>query len=414
MTKRFEVLRRTEDLPPLRNAQIVLVFPFYNEEKDLIAFIGSLRSNFAKPDKLYLLGIDHGSNDNSERVLKKLTRDYTTTAIIHESRNIASVGIPRQAGIKTALELANQNSQQKLVIGSIDADSIVSPYFLEEANKFLENHQDFLIFPTRNNQNQFLECIQKQHDAAASGWAIRTLIGVDWLKYQFRALLLRNGAVETRGSGGYFFTLEGYTKAQGHRPVYSADGTIVAGESNAIGIRAKRHGATVAVSPYLNIASPRRIFKSLRSSNGGYALTASGKTFEALRNNQELPILQPQEWDHHYQTLIYGAVRTFAIKAVAYEIVPQLQNILLIPELYELIKMMFSLYEQTTFASYDEKDAIGSKTYISLFEKSYESIGANKQVSLMHQVHLLIPSNNELFRWARDTSSIIHPIAELR
>lgn len=414
MTKRFEVLRRTEDLPPLGNAQIVLVLPFYNEEQAIGTFIDSLRSNFTSPEKLYLLGVNHRSNDNSERVLKKLTRDYTTTAIIHESRNIASVGIPRQAGIKTALELANRNSQQKLVIGSIDADSIVSPYFLEEANKFLENHQDFLIFPTRNNQNQFFECIQKQHDAAASGWAIRTLIGIDWLKYQFRALLLRNGAVETRGSGGYFFTLEGYTKAQGHRPVYSADGTIVTGESNAIGIRAKRHGATVAVSPYLNIANPRRIFKSLTTSDQGYALTASGKTYEAVRNNQEFPFLQSQEWESHYQALMHGAIRTFVIKAIASEIVPKLQSILLIPELYELIEAMFSIYQRTVFVSDDEKDAIGSKTYISLFEQAYERIGTDKQFSIINQVNLSIPDNNELLSWARDTSSIIHPIAELR
>ena len=113
--------------------------------------------------------------------------------------------------------------------------------------------------------------------------------------------MLNAGAIETRGSGGYFFTAEGYAKAHGHKAVYSADGTIVTGESNAVGIRAKRNRATAIVSSYLNTASPRRIFKSLRTSTDGYVLASGGKTFESIANNQELPILGCAQWEQWFQ-----------------------------------------------------------------------------------------------------------------
>lgn len=408
-----ETLYGGEDLPPLGKAEIILVVPFHNEEQILPQFIDSLKANQTSAEKIYILGINHRSEDKSEEVLRIATHGYVSTGIVHEDQDIASVGIPRQRGLKTAFDLVRKNSQRKTIVGSIDADSVVSPRFFEEAERFLDTTHDFLLFPTRNDQRQFLECIGMQKDEVSIDAALYTLVGVDWLKYQLRGFLLNAGAIETRGSGGYFFTAEGYAKAHGHKAVYSADGTIVTGESNAIGIRAKRNRATAIVSSYLNTASPRRIFKSLRTSTDGYVLASGGKTFESIANNQELPILGCAQWEQRFQKMIYGAIRTFVIKAIAYEVVPELQANIQIPELYELLEAAKTIYEATMFVA-DEKDAIGSRAYISVFGQAYESLGGIKQNTLTQKLLLQLPDKTNLIRWANDGSLVIGPQRNLR
>ncbi len=391
-------------------SQIILVVPFHNEEQILPSFLQSLKSNPIAPEKVHVIGVNHRSSDYSEAVFEESTKGYTTT-VVREGQEIASVGIPRQKGLEVALELAN-NSQRKTIIGSIDTDSTVSPHFLLEADSFLESDKDFLLFPTRNDQQQFLDCANIQESSQRRNLAINTLIGIDWLKYQLRALLLQAGAIETRGSGGYFFTTDGYSKAHGHKPVYSAEGTIVTGESNAVGIRAKRNGATALVSPYHNTASPRRIFKSLRNSSEGYVVEKAGKTFDVVGNNQDLPALSESEWERNYQTMLYGAIRTFAIKAVAYEVVPQLQPIVLISGFDELMETMNALYVSTPFSG-DERDAIGSKTYISIFEQAFSGLGRNRQRDLSTQFNQVIPNERELVAWASSESLIIPAVTRL-
>lgn len=411
MPNRKEILQQREYLPPLGNAEVILVIPFYNEEQILPGFIQSLRTNPTPADKIYIIGVNHRSKDNSEQALVRASSGYGTIAIVREEQEIASVGIPRQRGLETALELT-ETTTRKIVIGSIDADSKVSSHFLEEAEYFLKTDFDFLLFPTRNDQQQFLYCVAVQENDESANLALLTLVGIDWLKHQLRALLLESGAIETRGSGGYFFTREGYDKAHGHKPVYSADGTIVTGESNAVGIRAKRSGATALVSPYLNTASPRRIFKSLRVNKGGYELTSSGKTFETVSNNQTLPVLETHQWRQQFNSMLYGAIRTFVIKATAYEVIPKLQNNILVPDLKELLFSVQKMYTLIAFKD-DEQDAIGSRAYISLFERAYGGLGEEKQKALLQKIEAFIPNLAVLQEWADNTSLVIEPLHKL-
>lgn len=411
MPRKVEHLQNHENLPPLNKSQIILAVPFYNEEKSLPGFIQAIRKNPTASDRVYIVGVNHRSKDSSEQVFLEATSGYGTIAIVHEKQEIASVGIPRQLGLETALALA-KSATKKTVIGSIDTDSRVSSHFLPEAEHFIDTNHDFLLFPTRNDQKQFLECVDLQTSVEAVQGALYTLVGIDWLKYQLRALLLEAGAIETRGSGGYFFTTEGYSKAHGHKPVYSTDGTIVTGESNAVGIRAKRAGATALISPYINTASPRRIFKSLRTAKEGYLLTSSGKTFEVVGSNQAFPVLETEEWQQHFNTMLYGAVRTFVIKTLAYEVVPEIRACVFIPELQELLSIAFEAYSQTSFVG-DERDAIGSNAYISLFEQSYEILGKNKQDALLGKVAGLMPDNDTLREWANDESPVIQAAHQL-
>lgn len=246
VTKEF-LLRRTifensmteefRYIPALENSNLLLVIPFFNEKLAIPAILASLEvSSRSLGEKPYILGVNHCSSDDSELVFSELGSGFAKVGIIREEADLKSVGVPRQTGIRTAVEMVSK-TDHKVVIGSIDADSRVSNQFFTEAEKFRRSTEDFLVFPTRNDQQYYLDCADVQKDPGTRSGAIKTLVGIDWLKFQLRDALLQAGAIETRGSGGYFFTPLGYEKAAGHKPVYAADGTIVTGESNAVGIR---------------------------------------------------------------------------------------------------------------------------------------------------------------------------------
>jgi len=392
----------TEELryiPALENSNILLVIPFFNERLAIPAMLASLEvSSHSLGEKPYILGVNHRSSDGSELIFNEQGSRFAKIGIIREEIELKSVGIPRQTGIRTAVEMATK-ADREVVIGSIDADSRASSQFFTEVEKFRHSKEDFLVFPTRNDQRYFLECADAQNDARAKTGAIKTLIGIDWLKYQLRNVLLQTGAVETRGSGGYFFTPQGYEKATGHKPVYAADGTIVTGESNAVGIRAKRNNAKAMVSPYINTASPRRILKAIGSSKDGYAISSAGKTYDTIQADNNFPILSVEQWESQYDGMLYGAIRTYVIKALAYEVVPSAIERITIPTMKRLLQLSEKLYQDAVFVG-DERDAIGSRTYIKIFEQAWEEIGISSQKKILTIITGKLPTESGLREWA--------------
>ena len=393
-------------IPALESSSLLLVIPFFNERLAIPSILASLEvSSRSLGENPYILGVNHRSSDGSELIFGEQGSGFAKVGIIREEADLKSVGIPRQTGIRTAVEMVSK-ADHKVVIGSIDADSRVSSQFFAEAERFRLSTDDFLVFPTRNDQQYFLDCVDAQDDARTRASAIKTLVGIDWLKYQLRDVLLQAGAVETRGSGGYFFTLAGYEKAVGHKPVYAADGTIVTGESNAVGIRAKRNGANAMISSYVNTASPRRILKAIGSSTDGYSISSAGKTYNTVQADNNFPTLSVERWQSQYEAMLYGAIRTFVIKALAYEVVPNVIERITIPTMKRLLQLSEKLYQDTGFVG-DERDAIGSRTYIKIFEQAWEEIGETNQKTTLAFITGKLPTESGLLEWASDPSELI-------
>lgn len=404
--KQSEISTRIYRTPDVSHSTVILVVPFHNEALNIPTFISSLRRN-RDIDQLYLLGVDHNSTDNSVQVLHNATNDIGTVGIIKETSTVASAGIPRSKGISLGASFAEneRRSGRKIIIGSIDIDTKVSPDFLSEAERFLGGKEDFLVFPTRNDQNILLQCTQSQ-DNEAQKESMRALIGIEWLKFQLRGFLLKSGAIETRGSGGYFFTLEGYNKAQGHHQVFSREGTMITGESNAIGIRARRNKASMEISNSVQTASPRRLLSSITKGLDEYSESKAGKSFIRTENTDQLPILSSDEWKKYFDKILYGALRTFVIKAIAYDVADDVKRFF--PQtssISHLIDTCVNLYRHTDF-QFDERDAIGSAPYLEMFSKAVATLGNERFNEVLDMLTFSIPKTEQLQEWAQADSNL--------
>lgn len=412
MTESYESETWNQELELLQSENIILVTPFHNEESTIPHFFDKIAAT-RKINNIYFLGVNHRSNDNSEQAFSVVVEPLGRHSIVQEATDVPSVGIPRQKGILRALELARKEKikGRKIVIGSIDIDSAVPPSYFDEAQSFAESNADFLVFPTRYDPHRLLECINAQTNDDSRDAAIHNLLGIDWMKFNLRSFLLNSGAIETRGSGGYFFSIDGYDKAGGHKPLYSTDGRLIVGESNALGIRATHADASYVISDSVVTANPRRMLQSILKKNEGYVVKKEGKTFEAISNDVIMPTLTEVGWDRHFAISLSDALRTFAIKGIAYGVSYNIRHYIDGSPLFnQLMDRMQAKYNVTQFGG-DEKEAIGSGVYMSMYSEALQEMG-NDALTLLRDFAQSIPTNDELVTWAI-TDYGIKPINKL-
>src|SRR5258706_10511707 len=147
-------------IPSAPGTSIILVVPFYNESPNIPFFMSSLKKNYC--NQLYLLGVNHNSTDNSAQLFFDSASNFGRLDLVSEKSLTPSVGIPRSKGLEIAVEFAKEENKKgkKVVIGTIDIDSTVSPTFLLDAYTFSQTDKDFLIFPARYDQSIFLKCVK--------------------------------------------------------------------------------------------------------------------------------------------------------------------------------------------------------------------------------------------------------------
>ena len=396
----------------LQGESIIFVTPFYNEELNIPDFFSNAQVA-AKDKSIFFLGVNHRSKDNSKTAFKSSSESVGRSGVLYESTDVPSVGIPRQRGLLRGIELARneKSAGRKVIVGSIDIDSKIPPNYFNEAQDFAETESDFLIFPTRYEPDTLLACADLQVDENARIAALRDLIGIDWMKFNLRSFLIRSGAIETRGSGGYFFTVDGYDKAGGHKPLYSSDGKLIVGESNALGIRATRAHALYTDSATVVTANPRRMLQSVLKSSEEYKILTEGKTFAATANVDKLPILSTEGWNRHFATALNGALRTFAIKGLAYGVIDNLREMINNSELFNsFVDRMKAKYDQKEFGG-DEREAIGSAIYIGIYNEVIAEMGMNADV-LLGNFAQAIPDTEQLIAWG-NTKENLKPIEKL-
>lgn len=391
------MLKAIYDVPSAKGASLILVVPFYNEAPNIPSFIFRLKSN-TSCKSLYLLGVDHNSTDNSAKIfMDSASSNFAKVGLTLERSKIPVGGIPRSKGLRIAkmLSEAENLKGRKVIFGSIDIDTYVSSSFISEARSFSQKNKEFLIFPARFDQKIFLRCVDLQKNKASKIECAKTLIGMDWLYFQLREFLVREGAIETRGSGGYFFTLSGFYKAGGHHQTFSREYRILTGENNAIGMRAKRNNASFITGRSVQTASPRRILSSIAKNTNIY-----GKTFKRTKSvNSTLPVLSENLWRVQLNRILDGVVFTFMHKALAYNISDKVASYF--PEnsrFKDLLEICYKKYHKTKFAA-DERSS-ASQQYFDIFNYAKRTLGSECFLEVLDMFLSNIPNYEGLLKWA--------------
>jgi hypothetical protein len=394
---------------------IILVVPFYNEEDNLpILFKNFYKCKGGLKD-VGILGVNHNSTDNSVTLFKKLSSKFGYSELVNEESSIASVGMPRKTGLDKAFAYGNSLREKyriNPIIGSLDADASVHPMFFEEARRFLLSKKDLLVFSSRHLQAPFKEVIYSQA-VNAKDMSIHTLLGIEWLRFQFREILYLINAKETRCSSGVFLTLPAYRKIGGHKQYFNKNNLPITGESNAIGIKANRIGLSTIVSSYLTEIDPRRYLKAIsgRSNIHGYN-TDNEESKIFVRNDQKYttPYLSSGEWSEFEKKSIKGAFSTILKRAACFQKLTELSDMFSNPLWKELIHW-YQIYLYENIHEEEIYNITGHGSFTNAFNSAYSKMGKTKTDSLVEYFANLILSNNQLVEWSK--KEIQHPAIEI-
>ena len=141
---------------------LMLVVPFYNEEKRLPFLLNSLYVSATMFSlKYHLILVDHNSTDGSGAIVNNFESKFHKVSIIHEDFPIKCGGKPRNRGFKEALKLVNSlYKNEEIPIATIDADVVVPTHFGKEIiEKLKSDCIDIVVFCERYDQGKLLNFI---------------------------------------------------------------------------------------------------------------------------------------------------------------------------------------------------------------------------------------------------------------
>jgi len=386
---------------------ILVVIPFFNEEQRLPEILDSIAKSASNKFKVHLVMVNHQSIDDSIKIVKEFSSQFFKLDIIEENFPIHCGGQPRSTGIKKAIELAeNYYLDDSIPIVTLDADVIVSINFVSEIIDKLNNDFEIVSFCERYNSTEFLKFINKQKNIDL---AIKSFVGLNWLRYQILWGLINSGIKETRGPCGYAMRAK-TLKQLGHKQPFDSDGQPVTGENNRLEIIANRNNLKVYSSPYYSQVHPRREIISCNNiSQKGYSKNnCNAEVFKLVRELDNYPVLTDEQIQNYLSAGIKRAIRMVLIRAIAYDRLNVVKIWFNHPMWYQIIELSTQYVNQNK-PSEEILEVIGNGFYNDMFNFVMTKIDGAKFESFIKYLENKIPDNNDLNLWINDQSLIIKP-----
>lgn len=397
--------------------KIYLVVPFYNEERCLPKFFKKLRCNDFDLKKVGLIGVNHNSTDKSEKIFRNEGVRFGYLEIIKESFPIKCVGVPRKTGFDRAYRLA-QKAEDRVFIGSLDADAYVHRNFLSDAYSHLSGDNCKLyVFPSRHDQKQ-LRSLIKNLPRETKESAIRTILGVEWLKYQVREVLYEVGANETRACAGIFMDKSLYHGLGGHKQFFNKNQEPISGESNALGIKAKQLGVVAGVSRYLTEMDGRRFLKSITevSDVQGYKKDKlESKIFSAFseKHNTWESNINTDQLDRYFEKAVGGLIKMLITRSYCYDSIEKLKRYKFLSQTkWSEFLDYFTEYIKHNLKEEEDRYIIGAGIFSKGFDNAKKHLGTKEFFLIQEAFEKQIPGNNELLQWSKEV--IYHPYLLLK
>jgi hypothetical protein len=392
--------------------KIYLVVPFFNEERYLPKFFKKLRYNIFDLKNVGLIGVNHNSTDNSEKIFRNEGSRFGYLEIIKEPFLVKCVGVPRKTGLDRAYQLA-QKAEDEVFIGSLDADAYVHRNFLRDAYKHLSGDNCKLyVFPSRHDQEQ-LRSLIKNLPKEVRDSAIRTILGVEWLKFQIREILYSMGVNETRASGGFFMKNNLYKMIGGHKQFFNTKGEPISGESNALGIKAKQLGVVAGVSRYLTEMDGRRFIKSIRevSDVQGYRKDKlESKVFSAFTEiyGTKKANIDVDQFDGYFEKAVGGLIKMLITRSFCYNSIGKLKRFEFLSQTkWREFLDYFAEYIKLNLKEEEDRYIIGAGIFSKGFNHAKKHLGTEEYLLIQEVFEKQIPSNDELLHWSK--AKIYHP-----
>lgn len=394
-----------------KKIDIYVAVPFYNEERRLPELLKSLK-NAKNRLSVCLVMVNHMSTDESLNEIKKFENDFEQIIIEDEDFPIHCGGIPRSRAIRRAISEAEFNFNQTGItspIATIDCDTQVSEEFFNDIIRFLNLGYEIVSFPERYDQDSLLRWIEIQNEENYPV-STRSLIGLNYIRYNFLWGLILSDIIETRGPGGYAMYAKTLNKLDHHQP-FDEDGNPVTGENNQLGIRANRFGIKIIAAPHYTKVNPRREIKSsLGNQTKGYTPNKMGsEVFSLARESEDMPKLTSAEWSNYLISGIKRSIRMVLIRAIAFNKIDSLKDWFLENEDWRtLLRTIKRLIEKNNYPE-KEFDIVGSWVYKDIMSEVEKSIGQDKMMRIVGLIDTCIPDNQSLMKWAKDNSVMLEP-----
>lgn len=388
---------------------IILVVPIYNEASHLDVLLESLRSCGSYTKKTCFVAIDHGSTDLSRDIIMSYAGLFRECHILNEPSSIRSVGIPRSRGFKFGLSIANRmsnDSKTNCVIASIDCDSRVSSEFLGEIGLSVPKLCDVLVFPSKSDPIILQNWATIQTNDAKD-IAIRSLFGLEWLKFHLHSALMKSGAFETRAPGGYAMTPLVLEKLKHEQPLDDS-GMPISGESNRLGIMAHRLSLRMKSSPYVTLNHPRREIQAALSAEtkGNHLNTRGDEIFIVQRSAQTLPLLEPNEWKKYLEGGTRRAIAMFLMRTISYGCFNLVEPFFSEhPTWKELLSCSEEYFVQCN-PPLEETAVIGSAIFRRIINHATKTVGIEAFKHFVDHVIAQIPENSHLLFWGPSSESL--------
>lgn len=135
----FEYRSKIYHTPKIKGLPYVaLLVPCYNEEENVEKTIESLRNLDYPQEKLEIIIIDDGSQDNTFLKAKKLAENDKRIKVFRKENG----------GKYTALNLGMKKLEKAKFVGTVDADSYLHPQSLKKMMTYFENPQIMAVIAT--------------------------------------------------------------------------------------------------------------------------------------------------------------------------------------------------------------------------------------------------------------------------
>lgn len=386
---------------------IVVVVPFFNEQQRLLEILDSIAISAGNKFKVHLVMVNHQSTDDSVKIVKEFSSQFFKLDIIEENFPIHCGGQPRSTGIKKAIELAENYYLDDLIpIATLDADVIVSINFISEIIDKLNNGYEIVSFCERYNSTEFLKFINTQKNIDL---AIKSFVGLNWLRYQILWGLISSGIKETRGPGGYAMRAKTLKRLE-HKQPFDFEGQPVTGENNRLGIIAHRNKLNVYSSPYYSQVHPRREIVSCNNiSQKGYSKNnRNAEVFKLARELDNYPILTEDQILNYLTSGIKRAIRMILIRAVAYDKLNATKKWFDHPVWHQIIELSIQYVDQHK-PSKEILEVVGSGFYNDMFNFVVSKIDDAEFENFIKYMENKIPDTADLNVWINDQSLIINP-----